>query len=226
MLVPVLVNNMLRWSHLLVSVICRFPCVWQAGPAVCGLCPWRHSKTYPGLCSSKPAKLLMQVASDMATIRQALLSCKILNTCLQSPTCSSSEGALLALLTALQTQELPNQAKSTSQQQPDQDHSLWSQPTSKSIQTQKSSLVQAQTGAHHSEIDLHSAVELQSCASELLYAIDSLSTTLSQHQPTEDACAGSLHMEVMQALSDQVRLSSWLKDFDCLVVNDAEYCSV
>ena len=150
----------------------------------------------------------MQVASEIATIKQALLSCKILSTSIQTPNSSSSEGALSILLTTLHTQINLSQFESTTGQQPDQDHHLESHPTPKPNQTQKL-LVPAQPGAHHSEIELHSAVELQSCASELLYAIVSLRTTLSQHQPAEDASAGSLYMAIIQTSSDQVGLL-WL----------------
>ena len=121
----------------------------------------------------------------------------------------------------VRTQTLPSQSESTTHQQPNQDHHLGPHPMPTSNQTQKS-LVQAHNGARGSEIELHSAVELQSCASELLYAIASLSTTLSQHQPAEDAFAGDLYMAVIQALSDQVRLL--LKDLDALSLKHVVHC--
>ena len=110
----------------------------------------------------------------------------------------------MALLAILQAQQSPSQAEKTTQQQTDQDQNSASYSKSNSNQTQES-LFDAQSGAHRSELELHSAVELQSCASELLHAIASLSTTLSQHQPCEDVNAESLYVAVIQALSGQVR---------------------
>lgn len=166
------------------------------------------TNTGPAGCVSlaKLASLFLQVASDIATVKQALLSCKLISVSLQTPSTSSSEGLIPALLAGLHTQHLPSPAKNSMQQQPDQDQALGSTTTPESHQGQ-ASLVQARSAAHPSDVELHSAVKLQQCACGLLYALASLSTVLSQHGAIEDACAAGLYMAVIEALSDQVRLT-------------------
>lgn len=162
--------------------------------------------------------VFLQVATDIATIKQALVASNLMNVSLHSPYSSSTQ-AFSSLMAVLHTQKLSNQAVSTVQQQSGQDHSRGSQPTSESHQAQESvaqlpDMAQladmAQLPAHHSDVVLPSAVELESCASELLHAISFLSNTLSQHQGIEDACAGSINKAIIQALSDQVGLVRFL----------------
>lgn len=149
----------------------------------------------------------LQVASDIATIREALLSCKLISLSLQTPSPSSPERAVSALLAVLHNKHLPSPARSSNQQQPDQDQDQNQGSTMVPESNQgQISLAEAQTGAHPSDIELHSAVELQQCACELLYALASLSTVLSQHGGIDEACAGGLYMAVIEALSDQVRV--------------------
>lgn len=84
------------------------------------------------------------------------------------------------------------------QQHADQAQNLETQTALESSQVQ-ASLVNVRLSAHDSR-----GAELQSCASELLYAVGSLSATLSRHQAIEDACVGGVNKAIIQALSDQV----------------------
>ena len=162
-------------------------------------------------------KLFLQVATDIATIKQALIASNLINVSVQGPESSSTQ-AFSSLLAVLHTQKLSSQAVSTVQQQSGQDHSVGSQRASESRQAQESVV---RLRADHSNVGLPSAVELESCASELLHAISFLSNTLSQHQGIEDACAGSINKAIIQALSNQVGLLRFPDQFDF----DLESCT-
>ncbi|KAL3155979.1 hypothetical protein ABBQ32_012970 [Trebouxia sp. C0010 RCD-2024] len=142
-----------------------------------------------------------QVAADIHTIKEALVTSKLISASLQTTT-SSLPQPMQALLAVFHPQPPPKQAaqsppnQTVPQQQVAQAQGLDTQTALESNQAQ-ASLVNVRLAAHGSR-----GAELQSCASELLYAVGSLSATLSQHQATEDACGGSLNKAIIQALSD------------------------
>lgn len=140
---------------------------------------------------------LLQVGEDIATINQALVTSKLNNASLQPNTSSFSE-PLQALLAVFHNQTPPNQA---TLKPPYQDQSLETQTGHESNQAH-ASWVDVKHTAHNS-----GGVELQSCASELLYAIGALRAMLSRHQAMEDADDGGLNKAIIQALSDQVEFS-------------------
>ncbi|KAL3145854.1 hypothetical protein ABBQ38_015223 [Trebouxia sp. C0009 RCD-2024] len=146
-----------------------------------------------------------QVAADIHAVKEALFTCELISAPLQTAT-SSLPQPLQDLMAVFHTQSPPKQAaqsppnhdQSTVQQQhADQAQNLETQTALESSQVQ-ASLVNVRLSAHDSR-----GAELQSCASELLYAVGSLSATLSRHQAIEDACVGGVNKAIIQALSDQ-----------------------